>query len=187
MKGRTQKKSFKTSFWKECPDDVDEKMKYFVDEKNPRIVSKVDDDYDCTIIGNTHLPPNTVTSWSIKVLKSGRNDGDGIFIGVAPSDIDQNEDNYNKCGWYFYCFCSTLFSGPPHKLNNKEYGQRKEDGEYVHTGGSVGVVMDTTKGELSFVVDGVNLGVAYKGIPLDKPLVPCVILNRENDSVELVI
>ena len=32
--------------------------------------------------------------------------------------------------------------------------------------------MDTTKGELSFVVSGVNLGVAYDGIPLDKPLVP---------------
>ena len=36
--------------------------------------------------------------------------------------------------------------------------------------------MDTAKGELSFVVNGVNLGVAYEGIPLDKPLVPCVLL-----------
>ena len=47
--------------------------------------------------------------------------------------------------------------------------------------------MDTTKGELSFVVDGVNLGVACEGIPLDKPLVPCVILGLKGDSVELVI
>ena len=45
--------------------------------------------------------------------------------------------------------------------------------------------MDTTKGELSFVVNGVNLGVAYEGIPLDKPLVPCVILRHRGDSVEL--
>ena len=57
--------------------------------------------------------------------------------------------------------------------------------EYVHTGDSVGVVMDTTKGELSFVVNGVNLGVAYDGIPLDKPLVPCVNLLLGGDSVEL--
>ena len=35
----------------------------------------------------------------------------------------------------------------------------------MHTGDSVGVVMDTAKGELSFVVGGVNLGVAYEGIP----------------------
>ena len=45
--------------------------------------------------------------------------------------------------------------------------------------------MDTTNGELSFVVDGVNLGVAFEGIPLDKPLVPCVIFGFQGDSVEL--
>ena len=49
----------------------------------------------------------------------------------------------------------------------------------------MGVVIDTTKGELSFVVDGVNFGVAYEGIPLDKPLVPCVLLDLKGDSVEL--
>ena len=42
--------------------------------------------------------------------------------------------------------------------------------------------MDTTKGELSFVVNSVNLGVAFDGIPLDKPLVPCAILCCEGDS-----
>ena len=47
--------------------------------------------------------------------------------------------------------------------------------------------MDTTKGELSFVVDGANLGVAYDGIPLDKPLVPCDILRSEGSFVELII
>ena len=45
--------------------------------------------------------------------------------------------------------------------------------------------MDTAKGELSFVLNGVNLGVAYDGIPLDKPLVPCALLYYEGDSVEL--
>ena len=47
--------------------------------------------------------------------------------------------------------------------------------------------MDTAKGDLSFTLNGVNLGVAFEGIPLDKPLVPCVILGWEGDSVELVI
>ena len=47
--------------------------------------------------------------------------------------------------------------------------------------------MDTAKGELSFILDGVNLGVAYEGIPLDKPLVPCVLLWWKGDSIELVI
>ena len=57
----------------------------------------------------------------------------------------------------------------------------------MHTGDSVGVMMDTAKGELSFVLDGVNLGVAYEGIPLDKPLIPCVLLRCKDDSVELIV
>ena len=126
-----------------------------------------------------------MTSWNIKILNSTDNNGGGIYIGVAPSDIDQNISNYDKCGWYFHCWYSSLFSGPPHNYDKKVYGPRKEEGEYVHTGDTVGVVMDTAKGELSFVLNGVNLGVAYEGIPLDKPLVPCVILRYEDDSVEL--
>ena len=171
--------------WKKCPNDVYQKNSYSVDVKNPRIATKIGGNY-CTIIGNIALPLNKVTSWSIKILNSRDNNGDGIYIGVAPYDIDQNEgDNSKKCGWYFHCYESTLYSGPPHNYNNKEYGPRKGEGKYVHTGDSVGVVMDTAKGELSFVLKGVNLGVAYEGIPLDKPLVPCVILGNKDDSVEL--
>ena len=69
----------------------------------------------------------------------------------------------------------------------KNMDQGKGWGEFVHTGDSVGVVMDTAKGKLSFILNGVNLGVAYEGIPLDKPLVPCVLLYIEGDFVELII
>ena len=172
--------------WKECPDDVDVKRKYSADEENPRIATKIESGEYCFIIGNTPLPLNKVTSWSIKVLKSEDNDGGGIYIGVAPSDIDQNEDNYKKCGWYFDCHESTLWSGP-HNYRDKKYGPRGKDGEYVYARDFIGVVMDTTNGELSFVLNGVNLGVAYEGIPLNKPLVPCVVLGYKDDSVELVI
>ena len=174
--------------WKECPDHVGNWSKYTVSKENPRTVICLSSYGSwCTITGNTPLPHSKVTSWSIKILRSKFNDGNGIYIGIAPSGIDQNEDgNHNKCGWYFNCYDSTLWSGPPHSYNDKAYGPRKEEErKYVHTGDSVSVVMDTTKGELSFVVDGVNLGVAYDGIPLDKPLVPCVILGEEGDSVEL--
>ena len=126
-----------------------------------------------------------MTSWSIKILKSKYNNGDSIYIGVAPSDIDQNKYNCDKCGWYFGCWNSSLFSGPPHNFESKKYGPKERKREYVHTGDNVGVVMDTTKGELSFVANGVNYGVAFEGIPLDKPLVPCVLLFWKDDSVEL--
>ena len=42
------------------------------------------------------------------------------------------------------------------------------------------------KSELSFVVNRVNLGVAYDKIPKDKPLVPCVLVWNAGDSVKLV-
>ena len=98
----TSDQPFWKCVWKECPDDVDEGNKYFVGKTNPMAAVKCggDDGY-CTIIWNTPLPLNKVTSWSIKILNSKRNDDDGryIYVGVAPSNINQNVDcNRNKCG-----------------------------------------------------------------------------------------
>ena len=189
VKGRTMKvPDFSDCVWVGCAESIDKKRKYDVDKKNPIIATKVGE-YDwCTVIGSAIIPLNQVTQWKIKVLKSMWNDGDFIFVGIAPIDINQNErTNFEKCGWYLNCFDSTLHSGLPHCLRKNEYGPRKEDGAYIHTGDSVGVMMDTTNGELSFVLDGVNPGVVYEGIPLDKPLVPCVVIKYKGDSVELVI
>ena len=174
--------------WKECPECPKVGKRYFIDESSPRVAMNVSKKF-CTIIGNTALPPNKVTSWSVKILNSKWNDGRYTYVGVAPADIDQSSDyNHMECGWYFDCYDSTLCSGHPHKYWNRKYGPRKEsNGEYVHTGDTIGSVMDTAKGELSFVVGGANLGVAYAGIPLDKPLVPCVLNLYESDSVEFVI
>ena len=186
VKGRTQKELFGASWWRECPNNIDWYKKYYVDKSNPRVATNSIGYGYCTVIANTPIPLGTMATWSIKILRSERDDGRDIYVGAAPSDIDQNiSNNHYNCGWYFYCYCSTLCSGPPHGSREKEYGPRKEDGEYVHTGDSVGVVMDTARGELSFALNGVDLGVAYEGIPLDKPLVPCVVLYKEDDSVEL--
>ena len=99
-----------------------------MDEKNPRVATKnegYDGDY-CTIIGDTPLLSNAVTSCNVKILKSRYNDGGSIVVGVAPSDIDQNEDdNYENCGWYFDCYDSTLWSGPPHNYSGKEYMKKE--------------------------------------------------------------
>ena len=112
VKGKTQKLE---CTWKECPDNVDGNMKYSVDKKNPRIASNIGGNYHyCTVIGSTVLPLNKVTLWSIKILNSRDNDGNGICIGAAPSDINQNIDNSEKCGWYFDCYYSQVSSGPPH-------------------------------------------------------------------------
>ena len=69
----------------------------------------------------------------------------------------------------------------------KEYGPKREEGRYTRNKTEIGVVIDTKVGELSFVLDGKECGVAYKGIPLDKPLVPCVLLNCADDTIELIV
>lgn len=172
--------------WKEYNDSEDAtRKKYMINKKNPRIATMVDEYSKSTIPGNTTIPLDKVTSWSINILKSRENNGFGIFVGVAPEGVTQNEDNSTKSGWYFDCYDSTLCSGAPHGYRNKEYGPRKDIGGYVHNGDVVGVVMNATKGELSFSLNGESLGVAYEGIPLDKPLVPCVILKWSGDSVEI--
>ena len=110
--------------WKECPGHVGGNRKYSVDEKNPRIVTNIKHSCgDCTIIGDTPVPLNRVISWNIKILKT-LNNGSGIYIGVAPSDIDQNEDeDYNTMyGWYFNCYGLTLCTGFPH--NGKDYDKK---------------------------------------------------------------
>lgn len=173
--------------WKECPGNVDMKRSYRLDENSHRIATRSGEEF-CTVIGNAPLVHDKKTIWNVKILQS-HNNGDGIFIGVAPSDINQDSyNNFNTCGWYFNCYRSSLFSGPPHKYWDKKYGRRNELGKYVETGDKIGVVMDTANGELSFTLNTEARGIAFVGIPLDRPLVPCVILGgHEGDSVELII
>ena len=156
---------------------------------NPWAATKISisEDY-CTIVGTTAFPLKKITPCDVNIRKSRCNDGSGILVGVAPSDISQNyPDASTKCGWYFYCFTPSLWSGPPEFYDGKPYGPCKKEGECVHTGDVITIVMDTTKGELSFIIAGMNQGVAFDGIPLNKPLVPCVLLCNEGDSIEFLI
>ena len=119
-----------TCEWKLCPKDYLGDIRYYVDRYAKRIATKISSDVWCAIIGNTSLPPNGVTSWSIRILNSWRNYGNCIYIGVAPSDIDQNEgDSHNKCGWYFYCRRSTLYSGLLTTIEgwSMDHGKKKEN------------------------------------------------------------
>ena len=137
------------------------------------------------ISGSTPIPLNAVTSWSVKILKSLNNDGGDILIGVSRIAVDPDNDSV----WCLGCYFSELFSKSvgEGKKPGRVYGPRKKEGEYVRTGDSVGAIMDTANGELSFILNRANLGVAYEGIPLDKPLFPCVSLGKDGDSVELVV
>ena len=41
------------------------------------------------------------------------------MVGVAPIDFDINSSSYDTCGFYCFCWDSSLFSGPPYNYSYK--------------------------------------------------------------------
>ena len=101
------------------------------------------------------------------------------MVGVAPIDFDIHSSSYDTCGWYLYCYRSTLYSGPPFNCFNKETNLSKVNDEII-------VVMKTMKGILKFIINNQDKGYSYTNIPIDKPLFPAICLNDKDDSVEIL-
>lgn len=134
--------------WKECPEAINGGRKYSFEEGDPAIATKIGNSCS-TIIGSTPFPRGAVSSCVIKVVQKSKRGGGGggglsSYVGVAPVDIDQDEDsNFEACGWYLECGGGSLYSGPPHSFAGKAYGPRKEGEPCVSPRGIFGVVVDT--------------------------------------------
>ena len=149
---------------------------YDISGENNNIITKTGSDgYRGTLIKN-ELEKDKENIWKIKMKNS--TDHNHFYIGVAP-DYLNNKSSQNKCGWYFYCWNSTLTSGPPHQYNSKQTNLNivKEE---------VTIIMNMKKGTLKFIVDNEDKGESYTGIPIDKPLYPAIFMYYTKDSVELI-
>ena len=113
--------------------------------------------------------------WKIKILKTFNK---AIMVGVAPIDFDIHSSSYDTCGWYFYCYDSTLYSGPLFKYSCKGTNLSKVNDEII-------VVMNMKKRTLKFIINNEDKGDSYTNIPIDKPLFPAVFLAYQNDSIEI--
>ena len=178
------------SAWKECPSSISrESLRYVLpDSSNRRVAKKTDvsGSIYCTMIGDTPIPTGTASYWKISIRSAFGSNGEEVFSGVVPTDISQNEEkNYKVCGWYIRWGRGSLYSGPPQNYKNRAYTKSQR----ANSGSTMGHILDTTEGvgKLSFIVNGLNSGVAYEDIPLDKPLVPAVLLHFAGDTVELVL
>ena len=100
------------------------------------------------------------------------------MVGVAPSDFDINSSSYNTCGWYFYCYNSNFYSGPPFNYGNLKTNLSAVKDEIV-------IVMNMKKRTLKFIINNEDKGDSYTNIPIDKPLYPAVLLDNKDDSVEI--
>ena len=112
--------------------------------------------------------------WKIKILKTQTK---YIMVGVAPIDYDINKYDWNY-GWYFYCYNSCLYSGPPYNYSAKGTNLSGVKDEVI-------IVMNMSKRTLKFIINNEDKGESYSDIPIEKPIVPNVILYDVNDSVEI--
>ena len=46
--------------------------------------------------------------------------------------------------------------------------------------------MNMKERTLKFIIDGKDNGIAFKDIPLDKPLYPAIYMFYENDSLQFI-
>ena len=87
-------------------------------------------------------------------------------------------DHYKTCGWYYYCFNSTLYSGPPFYYDEKNSGLGKINNEIT-------VIMNIKKKSLKFKINNEDKGDSYINIPIDKPIFPAVELYDKDYSIEI--
>ena len=171
--------------WRECPDTVAKKRRYAVSGPGCEVATKVNGgDCFCAAVKDGSLVDGH--TYRVRIIKTQNGSGSGIYVGVAPADVDQNSDAWD--GWLFSCYFGLLWSGPPHNYRGKEYGPppRREWGTYVKAGDDVSILMDAKTASLEFAVGGTSLGVAYEGIPLDKPLTIIALMLCMDDSVQLL-
>ena len=162
--------------FKKCPNNINLNEIYTVSGEKNNIITKngVNSNY-MGIICENKLEEFREYKWKIKILKTKCN---AIMVGIAPSDFDINSSFYYNYGWYFNCYNSGLYSGPPHNYNNKNSNLKKVKDEII-------IVMNTEKRTLKFIIDNEDKGESYNNIPLDKPISPIVHLAYKNDSVEI--
>jgi len=122
------------------------------------------------------LKINEEFSWKIKIINSHGNNH--FYIGLASSDFNINED-YMHCGWYLYCWNSTLNSGPPFNYKKKESNLKKVENEII-------INMNMKTRTLKFIIDNEEKGKSYSNIPIDKPLYPAIYMYYTKDSIQFI-
>ena len=159
------------------PLNANENVKYTVSGENENIFTKNGKSgcWSCGMCQNS-LQKSKEYRWKIRILKTFQK---AIMVGVAPIDFDINTSAFNTCGWYFYCYNSCLYSGPPYNYNGKVTNLSKVNNGII-------IVMNMTKRTLKFIINHEDKSESYTDIPLDKPITPAVILHDLNDSVEII-
>ena len=163
--------------FKECPKQINKSREYILSGVDKNIITKTGSRSWTGTICEYELDKSIEEhKWKIKIIKTVNKH---IMIGVAPIDFDIASSKYNNCGWYLYCYDSTLYSGPPFNYSSKNTNLSGVKDEVV-------VVMNMKKRALRFIINNEDKGDSFTDIPIDKPISPSIFLIDINDSVEIL-
>lgn len=130
-------------------------------------------------LGSAPIPMTGVTKWRFEITKYC---GSTACVGVAPADADQSIHNPYETNGFYICTCDCeLHAGPPYDYSHKDYASGK-----VSTGGYIDVIVNMDERTISFNCNGKTGPVAYRNIPVDKPLVPAAAFDEPTDAFKLV-
>ena len=128
--------------------------------------------WNCSCFGNRSLIKGKINKWKLQLSGSG----DFVF-GIIPKGTNINEIDNWKRG---YVTCSCNFA----KHNLGEWSeflklQAKE-------GNIIEIIVDLDRGELSFSLNGKNLGIFCNNIIKDIEYIPFIDIYKEESEIRLV-
>ena len=129
--------------------------------------------WNCSAFGDKSLIKGKINKFKIQLTKAT-----GMFVfGIIPKGTNINGiDNWKKG----YVTCSTNFG--KHNLGVYTEFSKKEASE----GNIIEIIVDLDRGELSFSLNGNNLGIFCDNIIKDIEYVPFVDIHNEGSEIRLI-
>ena len=134
--------------------------------------------WNCTVFGDKEIPKNKISKWKIKLNSDTKQSWD-IIIGIGPSNPNNEKEFYKNC-WSFMSSNSKLVLKSTSTTEYNNHSERLKKGDIVE------VIVDRKLGNLSFVVNGSDYGIACTSIPKEDILYPTITLYDQNLQIEIV-
>ena len=132
--------------------------------------------WNCTAVGDTCLIKGKINKWKIKVNNINPNPSH-LLIGIVPSNIDLNGINNYKKG-----YCTNFDNFGPHNLGNYtatlNFRGKRDD--------IVEIIVDLEKGQLSYSLNDIDLGVFFDNIDKSIDYVPFAEMYHIGTEITLI-
>ena len=143
-----------------------------------KTIKKISGDniWNCTAIGDTYLIKGKINKWKIKVNNINPNPSH-LLIGIIPSNIDLNGINNHIKG-----YCTNFDNFGPHNLGNYtatlNFRGKRDD--------IVEIIVDLEKGQLSYSLNDIDLGVFFDNIDKSIDYVPFAEMYHIGTEITLI-